>query len=263
MASREGLDYHTVNHWNNQHPLIQQTEWSDVPDDTEYEVPGLPSPEVGPQGISLPLNPRENYRIKRALLRYELFCALFYLGPDRHFDTRHHPHRFNYVPRSSRRHAFRKEQVLFFKQYVNPWEIGELAVVTHFMYDLVRCVNFGAKSCPLPSQIARHVSRREGISSLAVLHCLIRPPKAVSLKEHADSENLLGVPTFTSTSPCAMTQRINPGLGAGAGDDMAKTDIMITKRWLMSLTTMWSGSPARVWACFERSTMIGTRDIGR
>ena len=154
VASREGLDYYTVNDWTLGHPKTQQTEYSDVPDDTDFSVPSIPSPKVGPQEISLPLNPAESYRIKRALLRYEVFCALFYLRPDYAFDTTRHPHRFNRVPESSSRRAFRKEQVVFFENYVNPWEIGELAFVTHFMFDLVRCVHFVAKSCPVPSDIS-------------------------------------------------------------------------------------------------------------
>ncbi|CAD6592390.1 MAG: hypothetical protein ASARMPRED_006247 [Alectoria sarmentosa] len=123
MVSREGLEYLHVTQLSNKHPLLEQTEWSDIPDDTEWEVPGLPTPETGPQEIALPLSDGETYRLKRALLRYELFCALFYLGPDR-------------------QKAFREEQIIFLKEYVNPWEIGELAVVTHFMYDLVRNAYF-------------------------------------------------------------------------------------------------------------------------
>lgn len=142
VASREGLEYWHVTQLSNKHPLLEQTEWSDIPDDTEWEVPGLPTPETGPQEIALPLSDGETYRLKRALLRYELFCALFYLGPDRYFDTRRHPHRFNQGRDSSRRKAFREEQIIFLKEYVNPWEIGELAIVTHFMYDLVRYVHF-------------------------------------------------------------------------------------------------------------------------
>lgn len=121
-----------------QHPLLQNTEWSDVPDDTEWDVSDLPT---GPQETALPLTEGELYRIKRALLRYELFCALFYLGPDRYFDTRHHPHRYNQDPDLSRRYAFREDQINFFNEYVSPWEVGELAVITQFMYDLVRYVH--------------------------------------------------------------------------------------------------------------------------
>ena len=130
--------------WPLEHPLLQQTEWSDVPDDIEWDVPGLPT---GRQEITLPLMEGEVYRIKRALLRYELFCALFYLGPDRYFDTLLHPHRdFQYPPRS-RRYSFREEQIVFFSEYVNPWEVGELAVITQFMYDLVRYVDCQASVC--------------------------------------------------------------------------------------------------------------------
>ena len=143
LASRVGLDYVYVNDSLNKHPLLQQTEWSDVPDDTEWDVPWLP-PGAGPQAISLPLNDREMYRLKRALLRYELFCAIFYLGPDKYYDKQDRPHRFEPVPNFCRRHAFCKAQEVFLQKYVNPWEIGELAVVSHFMYDLVRYVHFGA-----------------------------------------------------------------------------------------------------------------------
>lgn len=147
LASRMGLDHDALNLWGSKHPLLQQTEFSHVADDTELEVPSLPSSEVGPQEISLPLNDRETYRIKRGCLLLENFCALFYLGPDRHFDTRHHPHRFNHCPRSSRRRAFRNEQAIFFKNYVNPWEVGEVAVITQFMYDLVRKAFFHKYKC--------------------------------------------------------------------------------------------------------------------
>ena len=133
LASREGKEYHQIIDLSNKHPLLQQTEWSDVPDDTEWEVPGLPAPEVGPQALALPLNDSETYRIRRALLRYEVFCSLFYLGPDTYFDRQQHPHRFNPG-------AFVKAQAIFLKKYVKPWEIGELAVVSQFMYDLVRYV---------------------------------------------------------------------------------------------------------------------------
>ena len=146
QASRVGLDYAYVTDVSNKHPLLQQTEWSDVPDDTEWDVPRLP-PGVGPQAISLPLNDREMYRLKRALLRYELFCAIFYLGPDKYYDKQDHHYRrhdFNPVPEFCRRHAFCEAQKKFLQKYVNPWEIGELAVVAQFMYDLVRYVLSGA-----------------------------------------------------------------------------------------------------------------------
>ena len=140
MASRQGIDYYNeVADWSGEHPLLQQTEWSDVPDDTEWDIPGLPT---GPPEITLPLTEREVYRIKRALLRYELFCALFYLGPDRYFDTRHHPHRYHQEPDLSRQYAYREDQIVFLNEYVNPWEVGELAVISHFMYDLVRYVHY-------------------------------------------------------------------------------------------------------------------------
>ena len=142
LASRVGLDYDYVMDSSNKHPLLQQTEWSDVPDDTEWDVPWLPF-GAGPQAISLPLNDREMYRLKRALLRYELFCAIFYLGPDKYYDKEDRQHRFKPAPHFCRRHAFRKAQKAFFQKYVNPWEIGELAVVSQFMYDLVRYVHSG------------------------------------------------------------------------------------------------------------------------
>ena len=144
LASREGLDYYHVTELINQHPLLQQTEWSDVPDDTEWDVPGLPAPEVGPQEITLPLSEREMYRLKRALLRYEIFCAFFYLGEDQYFDKYQHSIRLHTAPLTGRRRAFRKDQLIFLKKYVNPWEIGELAVVSHFMFDLVRYVPYSA-----------------------------------------------------------------------------------------------------------------------
>lgn len=137
LASREGLDYNHVIDWSHKHPLLQQTEWSDVPDDIEWEVPGLPAPEARPQEITLPLTEGETYRIKRALLRYEIFCALFYLSPNK-IDARSGPHRFNHVTSYSRRRTFLREQAIFLKDYVNPWEIGELAVIANVMFDLVR-----------------------------------------------------------------------------------------------------------------------------
>lgn len=138
IASRDGLNYHEVTQWSNKHPLLYQTEWSDVPDDTEWTVPDLPSPRDELQEITHPLNDRETYRIKRALLRYELFCSLFHLGPDKYFDTRHHPHRHHHVPDSSRRRTFYHEQVVFFQRYMNPWEVGEMAVIAQFAFDVVR-----------------------------------------------------------------------------------------------------------------------------
>ena len=148
LASRVGLDYRYVTDPSNKHPLLQQTEWSDVPDDTEWDVPRLP-PGAGPQAISSPLNDREAYRLKRALLRYELFCALFYLGPDKYYDKQHPPLRFTPAPQSCRGNAFCKAQKVFLREYVNPWEIGELAVVSQFMYDLVRYVQVGAGLFPI------------------------------------------------------------------------------------------------------------------
>ena len=135
VASRNGLNYRTVTEWSNKHPLLNQTEWSDVPDDTEWDVADLPD-EV--EEVNHPLTKREKYRIKRALLRYELFCSLFHLRPDRYFDTRHHPHRHQHVPDASVRRVFLDEQRLFFQQYVNPWEIGEMADITQFVFDVVR-----------------------------------------------------------------------------------------------------------------------------
>ena len=135
VASRNGLDYRTVTQWSNKHPLLDQTEWSDIPDDTEWEVADLPD-DV--QEIDHPLSEREKYRIKRALLRYELFCSLFRLRPDKYFDTRHHPHRYNHIPDASVRRVFLDEQRLFFQKYVNPWEVGEMANITQFVFDVVR-----------------------------------------------------------------------------------------------------------------------------
>ena len=145
LASRVGLDYADVTRSSSKHPLLQQTEWSDVPDDTEWDVPWLPA-GVGPQAISLPLNDRETYRLKRALLRYEIFCAIFYLGPDEYYD-KDRGYRSDLAPKFCRRRAFCNAQKVFLEKYVNPWEIGELAVVSHFMYDLVRYVHFGAGRC--------------------------------------------------------------------------------------------------------------------
>ena len=167
LASRVGLDYVYVTDSSNKHPLLQQTEWSDVPDDTEWEVPWLP-PVAGPQAITLPLNDREMHRLKRALLRYELFCAIFYLGPDKYYDKQDRPHRFKPVPEFCRRHAFRKAQEVFLEKYVNPWEIGELAVVSHFMYDLVRYVHFGARLFIILDNMlgVRYISKKVARSSV-------------------------------------------------------------------------------------------------
>lgn len=168
VASRGGLSYYDVMQWSEKHPLLQQTEWSDVPDDTEWDVPGLSTTEAAPQEIALPLNDREMYRIKRALLRYEVLCALFYLRPDRYFDTRLHPRRSNPIPDSSRRRAFREDQVIFLKEYVNPWEVGELAVITQFMYDLVRYVAFNAKGCLFTQHLGfqAYIESRKGTLAL-------------------------------------------------------------------------------------------------
>ena len=141
LASREGLDYYLVTELIKKHPLLQQTEWSDVPDDTEWDVFGLPAPELGPQEITLPLSDREMYRMKRALLRYEIFCALFYLGEDGYYDKYQQSLHLRAAPLTGRRRAFHKDQLTFLRDYVNPWEIGELAVVSHFMFDLVRYEN--------------------------------------------------------------------------------------------------------------------------
>lgn len=45
VASRGGLDYYAVTKCSN---TTEQAEWSDVPDDTEWELPGLHNPEFGP-----------------------------------------------------------------------------------------------------------------------------------------------------------------------------------------------------------------------
>lgn len=139
VASRIGLHYGAVTQWSNKHPLLNQTEWSDIPDDTEWEVGDLPD-EV--EEFTNPPTDRENYRIKRALLRYELFCSLFRLRPDKYFDTRHHPHRHHHIPDVSVRRVFLDEQKIFFQQYVNPWEIGEMAVIAQFVFDVVRNAYF-------------------------------------------------------------------------------------------------------------------------
>ena len=135
-----GLNYFDVTDCSNQDPLLQQTEWSDVPDDTEWDVPDLPPLGVGPQAFSCPLNDSEMHRLKRALLRYEIFCAIFYMGPDRHYDTQNILHRLRSVPDSCKQRAFCEDQATFLRKYVTSWEIGELAVVSHFMFDLVRYV---------------------------------------------------------------------------------------------------------------------------
>ena len=129
VASREGLDWHTVTHRANKHPLLNQTEWSDIPDDTQWELADMPSSGDQVRELTHPLNDREMYRIKRALLRYELFCSLFHSGPDVFSYTR---------PRAPRYGSFHNEQRMFFERYVNPWEIGEMAVITQFMFDVVR-----------------------------------------------------------------------------------------------------------------------------
>ena len=190
LASRVGLDYVDLTSSSNEHPLLQQTEWSDIPDDTEWDVPYLP-PGVGPQAISLPLNDREMYRLKRALLRYELFCAIFYLGPDKYYDKQDRPQRFQPVPEFCRRHAFRKAQEVFLQKYVNPWEIGELAVVSHFMYDLVRYVYFGAGPLLIPHNMygyPTYLLESSKIFRSLLLRQLLSYYKFLSLEGHADTE---------------------------------------------------------------------------
>lgn len=139
VASRIGLSYRIVTQWSNKHPLLDQTEWSDIPDDTEWETGDLPD-EV--EEFTHPLSDREKYRIKRALLRYEIFCSLFHLRPDEYLDTRQNPHRHQDIPEASLRRVFLDEQRIFFQQYVNPWEIGEMAVITQFVFDVVRNAYF-------------------------------------------------------------------------------------------------------------------------
>ena len=129
VASREGLDWHTVTNPANKHPLLNQTEWSDIPDDTEWELADIPSSDDQVRELTHPLNDREIYRIKRALLRYELCCSLFHSGPDSFCYTR---------PWAPRYDNFDNEQIRFFEQYVNPWEIGEMAVIAQFMFDVLR-----------------------------------------------------------------------------------------------------------------------------
>ena len=128
-ASREGLDWHTVTHRGNKHPLLNQTEWSDIPDDTDWELADMPSSDDQVRELTHPLNDRETYRIKRALLRYELFCSLFHSEPETFCYTR---------PWAPRYDSFFNEQIRFFEQYVNPWEIGEMAVIAQFMFDVLR-----------------------------------------------------------------------------------------------------------------------------
>ena len=139
------------------HPLLNQTEWSNIPDDLEWDVPKLPDSGVGPQEVCLPLNDEELYRIKRALLRYELFCSLFYLGPDRQLDSRHNRYRA-LITNLGKQRAYHKNQSIFLKEYVNAWEIGELAVVSQFMYDLVRYVHLRPKPCLLPHSMLVYVT---------------------------------------------------------------------------------------------------------
>ena len=129
IASREGLDWHTVTHRANKNPLLNQTEWSDIPDDTEWELADKPSSDDQVRELTHPLNGREIYRIKRALLRYELFCSLFHSGPDSFCYTR---------PWAPRYDSFLNEQLRFTEKYVNPWEIGEMAVIAQFMFDVLR-----------------------------------------------------------------------------------------------------------------------------
>ena len=129
VASREGLDWHAVTNPANKHPLLNQTEWSDIPDDTQWELADMPSSEDHVRELPHPLNDREIYRIKRALLRYELCCSLFHSEPDPFRCTR---------PWAPRYDGFDDSQITFFEQYVNPWEIGEMAVIAQFMFDVLR-----------------------------------------------------------------------------------------------------------------------------
>ena len=129
VASREGLDWHAVTNPANKHPLLNQTEWSDIPDDTQWELADMPSSDDQVRELTHPLNDREMYRIKRALLRYELCCSLFHSQPDTFRYTR------PWAPRYDR---FDDGQIRFFEQYVNPWEIGEMAVIAQFMFDVPR-----------------------------------------------------------------------------------------------------------------------------
>ena len=129
VASREGLDWHAVTNPANKHPLLNQTEWSDIPDDTQWELADIPFSDDQVRELTHPLNDREMYRIKRALLRYELCCSLFHTESDTFRHTR-----------SWARHSygFDDGQITFFEQYVNPWEIGEMAVIAQFMFDVLR-----------------------------------------------------------------------------------------------------------------------------
>ena len=201
LASRVGLDYSYVTDTSNKHPLLQQTEWSDVPDDTEWDVPRLP-PGAGPQAISSALNDREIYRLKRALLRYELFCALFYLGPDKYYDKQSSPLRFRPAPKFCRGHAFCKAQRVFLRDYVNPWEIGELAVVSQFMYDLVRYVHVGAEPSLILHKMLDYLkdcckATRSSVSCCFAIFIITF--NYLSRGGHAKSEFWSGMPTSTST----------------------------------------------------------------
>ena len=216
MASRQG--YNVTGNWSGEHILLQQTEWSDVPDDTEWDLPGL---STEPLEISLPVTEREAYRIKRALLRYELFCALFYLGPDGYFDTRHHPHRYHQESDLHRQHANREDQIGFLNEYVNPWEVGELAVITHFMYDLVRYVH----------------DRKTPV--------LFRP-LSCRFERHTDSDIQLGMPTSTHTSLCAAVRSVMLPMSARNIGIFPETNMKFMMRWLKNSTTTWSGSQAKV-----------------
>ena len=133
IASREGLDWDIVGDVSNKHPLLDQTEYSNIPDDIHW-VLEFPASLRDLQELTHPLNESEKYRIKRALLRFELFCALFHLGPDEFFDALARiPH-----ARIFYRDEYRAEQEMFFKEYVNHWEIAEVGVIMQFMFDVVR-----------------------------------------------------------------------------------------------------------------------------
>ena len=242
LESRVGLDYYSATDKTNENHLLDQTEWSDIPDDTEFAVATLPSPDVGPQEISYPLNERELYRIKRALLRYEIFCALFYLGSEGQFDKQqqqqqgqhqsqdrhHHHHRrrrqqrlqqqqrhSNKVAIASKQRAFKRNQTAFLREYFNPWEVGELAVVSHFMHDLVRYVH-------VETTQRLHSSSSTGSSVLFLEKSLVPvDPLTISVNRvipeaHADnSESMLDTHTFTNTSPCATRQDLIKNMGTG------------------------------------------------
>lgn len=136
MAARKVVDYMAVTWYDTKHPLRRQTTWSEVKDDTCWWSGDEDLPK-GPQELSLPLQESETYRVQRALLRYEVFCALFHLSRSRDFDVRSNHQDYQHkIPLEQRR--FCAEQVTFFNDYTNPWEVGEMAVIHQSMMDFVK-----------------------------------------------------------------------------------------------------------------------------